>query len=303
MVPPSAPLTHGRKQGARLVPTARYQTHRDPLANHAMCAHAARRVRRRPWRVSPAGCTTISPMRLARSPPRREVRSARSACPAATTTAMPMPQVENRDASRRRPHCRGAAASRKSRVASMHRASSRACRPAGSMRGTLSTSPPPVMCAMPLHRQLAQQRQQRLHVDARGREQRAAQVVAVVERMARRSRRRWSRRSCGSANSRWNAGRSMQGRSPRRPATIGVPSMIASLSTTPTAKPGEIVFARRGTCPASRRSRRRSARSPPARSPSAMPLITARGDVDVELAARVSSRGRTAARRPAPGCR
>ena len=72
-----------------------------------------------------------------------------------------------------------AAASRRSAGRGHACASRRAATPSGSMRGACSRArPPPVMCAMPLTSTLAHQREHRLHVDARRREQRRRRACA-----------------------------------------------------------------------------------------------------------------------------
>ena len=72
----------------------------------------------------------------------------RSACSAATTTAMPMPQLNTRciSSSATLPcRCSQSKIVRRSHV----ERDRRACIPGGSMRGTFSRRPPPVMCAIP----------------------------------------------------------------------------------------------------------------------------------------------------------
>ena len=134
-----------------------------------------------------------------------------------------------------------------------------------------ATSPPPVMCAMPLTRTALHQREHRLHVDARRREQRVAErrigsrVEAVRARSAPRAStmRRISEKpfECGPLDARPIR---------RSPGAMARPSMIALFSTTPTAKPARS-YAPRGTCPDARPSRRRSARSRRARNPRRCP--------------------------------
>ena len=103
------------------------------------------RSRRSRNTVSPAASSAASP-----SPPRS----------AATTTAMPIPQLNVRaisSGSIAPCACRNAI----SRGCAQASASIRACAPSGSTRGIFSSNPPPVMCASPLIRPSREQRQQR----------------------------------------------------------------------------------------------------------------------------------------------
>ncbi len=70
---------------------------------------------------------------------------AASASPAATTTHMPMPQLKTRSISAATPPVRASQA--KTGGGAQAVASSTASVPAGSTRGRLPGSPPPVMCA------------------------------------------------------------------------------------------------------------------------------------------------------------
>ena len=145
----------------------------------------------------------------------------------------------------------------------------------------------------------AHRRQQRLHVDARRLEQRRRRAVRRRTAQRRRSRARCARRCGARASSRWSAAPLDASAETTSPGAMSVPSMSCVALDDADRR--------------SRRDRTRpsaympgiSAVSPPisaqpaCRQPSAMPAMTASADVDVELAAWRSSRGRTAARRPA----
>ena len=204
----------------------------------------------------------------ARSPASSSTRDrARPRAPAATTTTMPMPQLNTR--------CISSSATLPCRCSQskiggrgQRARSRRACRPSGSMRGTFSTQ----AAAGDVRHALDRQRRASARAPASRR--------CASARAARRAERaspsngasRGRRRACvDDAADQREAVRvraaSTPGRAPRRPAAIVRPSMIARLLDDADGEAGEVVLAGADTCRASRRSRRRSARSPPARSP------------------------------------
>ena len=124
---------------------------------------------------------------------------------APTTSTMPMPQLKIAHASRRRRRRRARAASRTRRHAASASASIRACTPSGSMRGTFSSRPPPVMCASALTRRPRGSASTGLHVDAGRRQQRVAERRPRCASNGSPQVRPCSRRgSGGPARSRWN---------------------------------------------------------------------------------------------------
>ena len=174
--------------------------------------------------------------------------------------------------------------------------------PSGRQRGTLPGRPPPVMCASPLIApRAADRRQQRLHVDARRLEQGLAS-----------DRRRMARRVVAEAAALHDAAhqreavgmqrRSRPGRARRRPARCRRAAAAASRSTAPTREAREIVVA---VGIHAGHLRRLAADQRAAGAPAAL------GDAGDDRGGRPrrracrsrSSRGRTAARRPAPRCR
>ena len=218
---------------------------------------------------------TIVPIRIARSPRRveRPIARARHRC-AATTTTMPMPQLNTRciSSSATLPCALQPVEDRRPRPARALDARLQARRAACAARSR--RSPPPVMCAMPLtgtSRISAQHAASRRCASARAARRRAC---VAVERRSRRSARASVDDAGGSANSRSNAGRSTRGRAPRRPAAIERPSMMRVLLDDADAKPA------RSYSPAAYMPGI-SAVSPPISAqpacsqPAAMPLITA----------------------------
>ena len=149
-------------------------------------------------------------------------------------------------------------------------ASITASRPSGSTRGMLPVRPPPVMCAKPCTGTSGEQRQHRLHVDAGRREQ------PVEERRGRPASGRVgvappSRAAGGPASSRWSAAPEEARPMITSPGGVWRAVDDAVLLDEPDAEAREVVVVALRTCRASRPSRRRPARSPPAGSPRRCP--------------------------------
>ena len=297
-VPPSAPRAHRRRAAApRFEPRPEMRTVMRGVGMWLAGVQAAsdddgRRLARR-QRDDRCRCA-------ARARPRRRATViARSACSGATTTAMPMPQLNTR--------CISSSATlpwrcSQSKIGGRVHAerARRACRPVGQHARHVLEQAAAGDVRHALDRQRVHQRQHRLHVDARRREQRVAERRAVERRAQVGAALR--RRCGGSAKSRSSAVRSTRGRGPRRPATMLRPSMMPAFSTTPTAKPA------RSYSPARVHAGHLGGLAADQR---AAGLLAARGDALDHLrrrrrrraCRRRSSRGRTAARRPARGCR
>ena len=226
-----------RRQRRRLGPRSRapqvaaapgnQHDHGEP-APHAAMRHASDHDPRPPLRTSPTSSRLLAGG--AQHRPARCVRIGRG-----HAEHHAEPQLKVRYISASRDAARRAAASRRPPAASSCRMSTRASGASGSTRGMFSVRPPPVMWARACTGTCAEQRQHGLDVDARGREQRVAQRLAVQH--ASPASAPLTSRPCGSANSRWSAGRTRRARSSRRRRAIRVPSMILSFSTTPTQKP------------------------------------------------------------------
>ena len=128
------------------------------------------------------------------------------------SAAMPMPQLKVRAIS---PGSILPCAWRKaiSRGCGQASASIRAWRPSGRTRGIFSSRPPPVICASAADLAGADQRQQRLHIDAGRLEQRLDQQPVLIEQgRAGRASSPCRRRAGGPARSRSNGRPTRRGR-------------------------------------------------------------------------------------------
>ena len=171
------------------------------------------------------------------------------------------------------------------------------------MRGRFSVMPPPVMCAMPLIRSASSSGRTAGRYDRCGRQEHVAHRAAQLGDIGVRVEARTTRRTPGApANTRWCAGRTTADRAARRPAAIDLPSISFGRSTDADDEAGDVVFAvgvearHLGGLPAdAARSRSRGRPGPcPAQSARQRPATAGRSR---------GSREKTAASRPAPGCR
>ena len=203
---------------------------------------------------------------------------------AATTSAMPMPQLNTRSISvGATPPVR--ASQREHRRHRPVRGVQRGGRAVGQHARQIAGQAAAGDVRRRLQQPRAMQRQQRADIDPRRRQQRLAQRLLRARTAPARPRPgRWPRRPGAPGKTRWNARRYWPAPAPRRRAPRRAAAACRARPRRPRSPRDR--SRRRHTCPASRRSRRRPARSRPAGSPRRCRRSPSAACADVEPAGR-----------------